>query len=83
MEGLRGAAHLNGREGTVVMRAAANPERVVVCLTDGTEVKPKHVNRTRLMYRLTVCPPQYTQVSVKPANLDYIPIAELEPRKSA
>jgi len=35
------------------------------------------------MYRLTQCPPQYAQVSVNPANLDYIPTAELEQRKSA
>ena len=33
------------------MRAAANPQRVVVCLTDSTEVTPKDVYLTRLMYR--------------------------------
>jgi hypothetical protein len=52
MNGLRGAAHLHGREGTIVMRAAADPERVVVCITDGTEVTPTDVKLTRLMHRL-------------------------------
>ena len=52
LKGLCSSADLNGREGAIVMRAAPNPERVVVCLTDGTEVKPKDSDLTRLVYRL-------------------------------
>ena len=38
LEGLRGAAHLNGREGVLQGRDPKNPARFIVCLIDGKEV---------------------------------------------
>ena len=40
LTGLRGAAHLNGREGVVRGADPANSMRVAVCFEDGSEVKP-------------------------------------------
>ena len=41
LTGLRGAAHLNGREAVVRGADPANSARVVVRFQDGSEVKPK------------------------------------------
>ena len=44
LRGLRGAAHLNGREGIVRGEDPANPARVVVRFADGSEVSVKRDN---------------------------------------
>jgi len=42
--GLRGAAHLNGREGVILRVDPRNCERLVVQLTGGEEVSVKDAN---------------------------------------
>mmetsp|Transcript_32873 Transcript_32873/g.82871 ORF Transcript_32873/g.82871 Transcript_32873/m.82871 type:complete len:118 (-) Transcript_32873:235-588(-) len=44
LNGLRGAAHLNGREGELVGQDPKDPERFTVCLEGGQEVGVKAIN---------------------------------------
>lgn len=49
LQGLRGAAHLNGREGTLHGRSPGSSERYRVVLDDGKEVSVKNENYRHLL----------------------------------
>ena len=48
LTGLRGAVHLNGREGVIRGQDPANPERWTARLDDGTRVSEKAANVVRV-----------------------------------